>query len=645
MARQHAQGCHRRRVDGLILEGNLDMVTPSAASIHVVCFIRNEDIRIFFDGTCLRTNSIPFSYRLSELQSLAPVGHDVAIYINLLMLEAYCVAISCASAAEPAFAGRALTRMEYLESRSAAVRRKFLDWLASEGACELDNLSDLDRPGPGTEDGASIDSPAPSFNDVCSTFSLLHRQQERRYELQERARILALDQAIAGQRSTVEVELLYVNHALAYHPRKAPPGRTMCRRKEQKHAGLLLDERGPVAPVFVDYCFSKELGAAGEPAPTCQRTSSAQVTGEIGAALVVGANGLRMMERFGYMKDNLRAVRFDTMVRFESSKGDFEGMTTRWTPPLKNPNILCHRSDLWAELERLALGPGEGPAAVMHISSKVLRCDTAEAALTLNYGRMIEGDAVLGADGISSTIRTQVLGRVQKSIASGMTGHRTVLDASVLAAIPGLEWIRSGDGGMRAVFQGSPVRGLLLYPCRNGTRINFNGVVPEKNQDDPAWSAAATREEVQALFAEFHPQFQPLFAALPDKVLKWQMRTIPALETWTQGSTALLGDAAHAMLPSLGQGGAMALEDAAALGALLPAGTTRADIPMRLTAYESLRKPRAEWVARESLWNGTNLGDFMESKEMHESILDYDAAKAAEDVYQERFGTKESEGA
>ncbi|KAF9021452.1 FAD/NAD(P)-binding domain-containing protein [Hymenopellis radicata] len=334
-----------------------------------------------------------------------------------------------------------------------------------------------------------------------------------------------------------------------------------------------------------------------------------------------------------------------SMVQFDSKIGG-EGETTKWTPaltpPLEEHNLLCHRSDLRAELERLAIGPGEGPAAVLHTSSKVVGCDTASGALTFADGRVVQADLVLGADGISSTIRTHILGRVQKSIPSGMTGHRTVLDASKLALIPELDWIAAGESGIRAVYSQSPVGALLLYPCRKNTLVNFNAIVQEKNQEDPDWSASATREEVQTIFAGYHSQFQPVFASLPETVLKWQMRTIPPLETWVRGLAALLGDAAHAMLPSLGQGAAMALEDAAAVGALFPAGTPAADVPARLAAFEALRKPRAEWVARESEFGGRTSGtSWNVARELHTSILEYDAVNAAEAFYKERFGAGE----
>lgn len=115
------------------------------------------------------------------------------------------------------------------------------------------------------------------------------------------------------------------------------------------------------------------------------------------------------------------------------------------------------------------------------------------------------------------------------------------------------------------------------------------------------WVATGTRADVQALFADFHPQFQPVFAALPDIVPKWRMRSLPVLPHWVRGRAALVGDAAHASLPTLGQGAALAIEEAASLRALLPRGTRRADVPARLAAYEALCKPRGDFVVRESL--------------------------------------------
>ncbi|KAJ6461624.1 hypothetical protein DFH09DRAFT_1296295 [Mycena vulgaris] len=322
------------------------------------------------------------------------------------------------------------------------------------------------------------------------------------------------------------------------------------------------------------------------------------------------------------------------MVYFDSTGG--EGTTNSWLIPLEKQNLLCHRSDFHAELERLAVGPGEGPPAVLHVASQVVGCDTEQGSLTLKDGQVIHGDVVLGADGISSTIRTHILGYVQKSLGSGWSCYRAVLDTSKFPGPPALGWLRDGASGLRMVaLRGSPFRMLLMYPCRNGTLLNFVATYDDPNQDDPAWSAVGTREEVQEAFAQFHEQFQPLLAVLPDSLGKGQQRTLPVL--------ADVGDAAHATMPTLGQGAAMAVEDAGALGALLPAGTVRADVPARLAAYEALRKPRGEWVGRESLEQAVvpkQRGAYSRSKEMQQYMMEYDAVKAAEEYYRERFGTE-----
>jgi salicylate hydroxylase len=165
---------------------------------------------------------------------------------------------------------------------------------------------------------------------------------------------------------------------------------------------------------------------------------------------------------------------------------------------------------------------------------------------------------------------------------------------------------------------------LFMYPCRGGTLLNVAGLFEDPHQDDPGtfnparsitikslciadprvhtgWKSETSRAEVLETFADFHPKFQPVLAALDERVMKWQLRKVPALPTWVRGHAALIGDAAHATLPTLAQGAAMAVEEAGALGVLFPAGTTSADIPARLAAYQELRKERGEFVGRESL--------------------------------------------
>ncbi|KAJ6479565.1 hypothetical protein C8R45DRAFT_1005474, partial [Mycena sanguinolenta] len=357
---------------------------------------------------------------------------------------------------------------------------------------------------------------------------------------------------------------------------------------------------------------------------------SAEKKTEVGAALGVPLNAQLVLEYLGYSKDNLKSVNFDGIEAFDALTG--EGKTNLWLlPELKiKPNLMVLRSDLHTELERLALGPGEGPPAKLHLASKVITCLPEEGSLTLSDGRVITSDLILGADGVSSIIRTSILGHVVKTEASGWSCYRGLIEISKLEGVPGLEWLWEGINGGRSVTKQAkapPYRMLFVYPCHGRQLLNVVGFFDDPNQDDTEWKGESPRDEVLEAFADFHPKFQPILTALNDRVLKWQLRKLPALPIWVRGRVALLGDASHATLPTLAQGAAMAIEDAGALGILFPVGTTSADVPGRLEAYQELRKERDEFVGRESLEQAVvpaKVGEFMRSLSMQEYLMGYD---------------------
>ncbi|KAJ7181492.1 FAD/NAD(P)-binding domain-containing protein [Mycena crocata] len=376
---------------------------------------------------------------------------------------------------------------------------------------------------------------------------------------------------------------------------------------------------------------------------------SAEEIADIGAAIVIPPNCQYVLESFGYSKDNLNSVVWEAWSGSNKSLGgrSVKRQTGTLACIVGSPEstsqlakvVMCHRSDLLGELKRLVLRSGDGPAAVLHLGSKVVGCDSEAGTLELSDGQRFEGDLILGADGIGSTMRTHILGRVQKSIGSGRTIYRALIARATLDAIPELAWLREGAAGPRMVLkQGSPYRLLFMYPCRGDTFLNFIGQIDDDQQEEIEWKKDAPRSEFQALYTEFHPKFQALFAELPQIIPRWQLRTVPALPTWIRGRAALMGDAAHATLPTMGQGAAMAVEEAGALGALFPAGTGRADVPARLVAYEQLRKARGEFVGRESLDQATvpaKYGVYNRSKEMQEMMMEYNAVKAAQDCLQD----------
>lgn len=166
------------------------------------------------------------------------------------------------------------------------------------------------------------------------------------------------------------------------------------------------------------------------------------------------------------------------------------------------------------------------------------------------------------------------------------------------------------------------------------------------------------REEILDHFKDFHPKFLRLLDLPADSPpMRWQLRAMPLLPTWIRGRAALLGDSAHATLPLLGQGAAMAFEEAATLGCLLPLGTTKEDIPARLEAYQTLSKERGEYVNVESLAQASvpeKRGSYLKCEphsflsrhllmysslapEMQARMLEYDSVKVANEYYDAHF--------
>ncbi|KAJ7933491.1 hypothetical protein B0H13DRAFT_709139, partial [Mycena leptocephala] len=279
----------------------------------------------------------------------------------------------------------------------------------------------------------------------------------------------------------------------------------------------------------------------------------------------------------------------------------------------------------------------------------VLDCDPEEGTITLNSGEIVHSDLVLGADGINSVIRTDILGSVQKAATSKWSCFRVVFDLATVGDIPELEWLTAGVSGVRSVVgKGESFRMLLMYPCREGTLLNFIAFYTDSqthSQDNGGgWIPTASREDIKAQFRDFHPKFmRVLDLQTHSEILKWRLRVLPKLPTWIHGRAALLGDSAHGTFPFLVQGASMAIEDAGAIGCLFPAGTAREDIPSRLQAYQDIRKQRGEFVGTESVEQLSRVmqgGAALFRRDIQSYLFGYDAISVAQECYDERFGDK-----
>jgi len=206
--------------------------------------------------------------------------------------------------------------------------------------------------------------------------------------------------------------------------------------------------------------------------------------------------------------------------------------------------------------------------------------------------------ALIGADGIWSTVRNHLFPHVQPQF-SGLIAWRGTIEATQLPR----EYASRGV----QVWMG-PNAHLVAYPISGGRQINIVAVVPG-TWNRPGWDVMGESNELRNVFASPRwPGPARMMVAAVDSWRKFALFTMPTSGgDWTKGPIALLGDSAHAMLPFAAQGAGMAIEDAAVLAKCLAEAKNDGEpaITAALQRYARARHPRVARVQRAAKRNGT----------------------------------------
>jgi salicylate hydroxylase len=246
-----------------------------------------------------------------------------------------------------------------------------------------------------------------------------------------------------------------------------------------------------------------------------------------------------------------------------------------------------HRADL---VEILAKALPSGVVRTGH------RCigfgqDGDKARVSFANGASAEGDVVIAADGIHSELRQYVVPPT-RPVFSGSVAYRGMVASELVPDWPAGRW---------EMWLGKS-KHFLTYPLRAGTLINYVGFVPADAEMKESWSAPGDPEELRREFAGWDQRIGSLLSQV-QSTFRSALYDREPLPTWSKGRLSLLGDAAHAMLPHLGQGANQSIEDGMALATIL-VHADRKTAPEALRAYERLRRERVAQVQRGARENG-----------------------------------------
>ena len=303
---------------------------------------------------------------------------------------------------------------------------------------------------------------------------------------------------------------------------------------------------------------------------------------EFGAGINISPNSVKFFRAVG-LADRLHEVASEPIglswrdwnsgeIRYSLPFGDFE---KRYGAKY----YVVHRSDLHRLLSEAV------PSSCFRLGKRCTQVEPHNGSVGLSFadGSSAEADVVIGCDGIRSAVRASVFGGEGPRYVGTMC-WRALAPSDALPAEYRDRYVNqwSGEGGF-----------VISYLIRQGKFINFVAVRQQPGWTEQSWSVPSTVEEMLAAFPNAGETLRAMMRQATS-CSKWGQFTGEHAEQWSKDRVTLLGDSAHAMLATFGQGANMAFEDAYVLAQWL--SENAADPRAALAGYEAARKPRASRV-------------------------------------------------
>ncbi|MEV6773978.1 FAD-dependent oxidoreductase [Nocardia sp. NPDC051030] len=302
----------------------------------------------------------------------------------------------------------------------------------------------------------------------------------------------------------------------------------------------------------------------------------------VGAGFTLQPNGVSRLSRLG-LSDAIRSVGSPVDRSFVcDSQGREIPVDIMHRLSGNGTSYAIHRADF----QSILLSALDG--VEIHTDRRFESYHEEDDSVVVRFGdgQTERADLVIGADG-SKSVMQAALGNEASPVGENIMAYRALVPVEQIdwAAMEPRMGIWLGEG-----------KTLLCYRVSSGTLMNIAAYVPADRNTAESWSAPGSTDELVSIFSGWEPRVVDTLARVSDS-FKWGIYDRPALTTWCSRSVALVGDAAHAMVPHLGQGANQAIQDAFALAECL-VEADRSNLEERLRTYEQVRKARAEFIQR-----------------------------------------------
>ncbi|MEU7612583.1 FAD-dependent monooxygenase [Micromonospora sp. NPDC049204] len=322
----------------------------------------------------------------------------------------------------------------------------------------------------------------------------------------------------------------------------------------------------------------------------CHVYEQAEHLTEVGAGVQVAPNATRLLHQLG-LRDRLRGVAVVPQA-IESRRWD-DGRRLQRTPlgslcrsRFGAPYYTMRRADLLTSL--LSVVPPDRVHLGARLAAVTQSAD--EARLHLSDGPTVTADLVVGADGIHSIAREQIV--ADRPRPSGQTLYRGLVPVErvrfLLTEIRVQSWL-------------GPDQHLVCYPVSSGRQVSFEATMSASDRREESWSARGDVAPLAAAYAGWHPDVTRVIDAA-ETITRSALHDRESIERLSSGRVAVIGDAAHPMAPIQAQGANQAIEDAVVLAACL-ADARPGDLSAALRRYEGIRLPRTTRIQQQSRAN------------------------------------------